>query len=184
MTLEIDNLQATFAGADRAAFVHSARRIAECPGRVFVLPADCVAGVGAMIVDLLSNLRDGVVLAEGNAVRLGKLLGQTNADDVAIVIDQRRYDRWLLRALDILSESGAHIVAFSDSPLSPLAAVAQASFTVSAEGAGAFDSQVATLALGQALVAAVAAHLAPTAAKRLDSAESNWTALQALSDDF
>lgn len=184
MALEIDNIQNTFAAIDRTAFTRAAKRIADCPGRVFVLPADCVAGIGARIVDLLSDLRDGVVLAEGNAVHLGKVLRQVGRDDVAIVLDQRRYDRWLLRALNILSSSGAYIIAASDSQLSPLAAAADASFAVSAEGLGPFDSQIATLAFGQALVAAAAGHLVPTAAARLDSADANWTALQALSDDF
>jgi DNA-binding MurR/RpiR family transcriptional regulator len=183
LNLEIDNLQSTFAAIDRRAFEQAARRIAKCPGRVFVLPGDCVTGIGAMIVDLLSDLRDGVVMVEGNPVRLGKLLRQTDGDDVALIIDMRRYDRWLLSALGILAESGAYVVAFSDSPLSPMAGVAKTAFTVSAEGAGPFDSQVATLALAQALIAAVAVHLAPTATARLDSAESNWSTLQALTDD-
>jgi DNA-binding MurR/RpiR family transcriptional regulator len=63
-------------------------------------------------------------------------LRQTNSDDVAVVIDQHRYVQWLLGALDILSDSDTHIVAFSDSPLSPLVATTHASFVVNAEGTG------------------------------------------------
>ena len=184
LTLEISNLQGTFAAVDRDAFEEEARRIAECSGRVLILPGECLAGIGAVIADRLSDLRDGVVLVEGNTVRLGKILRQTNSDDIAVVIDQRRYDRWILGALDILSNSDTHIVAFSDSPLSPLAASAHASFVVNAEGSGPFDSQVATLALGQALVARAATYLAPAASARLDSAEHNWTVLHALSEDL
>ena len=73
--------------------------------------------------------------------------------DVAIVIDFRRYDVWILRALDIVVEANAYVIAISDSPLSPLASVADAAFTVSAVGTGPFDSHVVTLALIQALIA-------------------------------
>jgi DNA-binding MurR/RpiR family transcriptional regulator len=184
LTQEISNLQATFAEVDRGNFENEAKLIANCKGRVFILAGDCLAGIGALISDRLSQVRDGVVLVDGNAVRIGKLLRSACRDDVALVIDQRRYDQFLLRALDILSSGNTHIIAFSDSPLSPIAAPAQASFIVSAEGHGPFDSQVANLALGQALVARVAVHLIPTATARLDSEENNWNVLQALTEDF
>lgn len=182
LALEIENLHATFDSVDRGAFAAAVRKVAECPGRVLVMPAECAVGVGEVIADQLSTLRDGVVLVYGNAVRLGKIIGQVSGRDTVLVFDQRRYDRWLLQALDIVSQGGAYVIAFSDSPLSPLAAIANASFTVSSAGPGPFDSQVTTLALGQALVAAVSEHLAPTAATRLDRAESNWAAMQALSE--
>jgi len=180
---EIDNLHATFDSVDRVKFASAVRKVALCPGRVLVMPAECAAGVGEVIADQLSTLRDGVVLVRGNAVRLGKIIGQVSSRDTALVFDQRRYDRWLLQALDIVSHAGAYVAAFSDSPLSPLAAVADASFTVNSAGPGPFESQVTTLALGQALVAAVSAHLAATAATRLDRAETNWAAMQALSEE-
>ena len=184
LTLEISNLQATFAGIDREAFEDEARRIAECQGRVLIFAGECLAGIGALIADRLSDLRDGIVLVEGNNVRIGKALRQANCNDIAIVIDQRRYDEWILAALHILLDAEVHILAFSDSPLSPLAASAHASFVVNAEGNGPFDSQVATLALGQALVASTTPHLALAATARLDSAEQNWSVLQALSSNL
>jgi DNA-binding MurR/RpiR family transcriptional regulator len=184
LTLEISNLQTTFASVDRDVFEDEAEHIANCNGRVFVLAGDCLAGIGHLISDRLSDVRDGVVLVEGNSVRLGNLLRSAGASDVALVLDQRRYDRFLLGALEILSSAGTRIISFSDSPLSPLAASAQASFIVSAEGPGPFDSQVGNLALAQALVARVAFHLIPTATARLDSAENNWAVLDALTDEF
>lgn len=182
LTLAVENLHATFSGVDYARFTEAAERIARCSGRVFVLPGECVMGAGGLIVDQLSNLRDGIVFVDGNATKIGKLLRQAGEDDVTIVIDQSRYDRWLLDALSILTTGRTYVIAFSDSPISPLAAVAQAAFTINAEGAGPFDSQIATLALGEALIAAVATFLAQPATERLDSVEQNWRALNALTD--
>jgi DNA-binding MurR/RpiR family transcriptional regulator len=65
-------------------------------------------------------------------------------------------------------------VALTDSPLSPLAAVATVSFTVAAEGAGPFDSHVGTLALVNALVTGVAGRRRDSAARRLDRLEAAW----------
>jgi DNA-binding MurR/RpiR family transcriptional regulator len=183
MQVETDNLSSTFTGIDQAQFAEAGRKLALAPGRVLVLAAECVAHIGAMFVDLLSTIRQDVIVAGGNAVRLAKIIGQPTGDDVVLVMDQRRYDRWLLRALSILAEQGAYIIAISDSPLSPLARAADAAFTVSAAGAGPFDSQVATLALCQALVTNASSHIISAATSRLDAVEANWASLEALTDD-
>ena len=70
--------------------------------------------------------------------------------------------------------AGALIVAMTDSRLSPLAALASASFVVAAESAGPFDSHVGTLALVNALVAGIADGLQTIATERLDAIERSW----------
>jgi DNA-binding MurR/RpiR family transcriptional regulator len=182
LSFELDNLHDTFGRVDRADFDDAAKRLAECPGRVLIVAAECASGVGELIADQLAMLRRDVVLVGGNEVRVGKLLASAGPDDAALVIDQRRYDRWVLKALRLIEASGACIISFSDSPLSPLADASAVAFTVSARGSGPFDSQVATLALGYALVAAVAARLTLHAADLLDRTEDNWLAMNALDD--
>lgn len=182
LAFELDNLQDTLGQADRPSFDEAAKRMAECPGRVLIMAAECAAGVGDLIADQLAMLRDGVTKVGGNDLHVGKLLASAGADDTALVIDQRRYDRWVLNALKLIAGSGVYVISFSDSQLSPLADAAKVAFTVSARGPGPFDSQVASLALGYALVAAVASLLAPSAAERLDRLEDNWRALAALDE--
>jgi DNA-binding MurR/RpiR family transcriptional regulator len=180
LAFELDNLQDTFGRVDRDSFDAAASRVARCPGRVLIIAAECAAGVGSLLCDHLAMLRDGVTQVAGNDVHVGKLLASTGPDDTALVIDQRRYDGWLIRALKVVAGSGVYVVSFSDSPLSPLAEASRAAFTVSARGSGPYDSQVAALALGYALVAAVAARLAEPAAGRLDRVEENWRVLDAI----
>ena len=62
LELEIDNLQTTFGGLDRAAFHAAAEHLARCPGRVLMIASDCVGGIGVAAADTLGTLRDGVVL--------------------------------------------------------------------------------------------------------------------------
>lgn len=183
LAFELDNLQDTLGQIDRPSFDEAAKRIAECPGRVLIMAAECAAGVGDLLADQLAMMRDGVTKVGGNDLHVGKLLASAGPDDTALVIDQRRYDRWILNALKLIEGSGVYIISFSDSQLSPLADASKVAFTVSARGPGPFDSQVASLALGQALAAAVAALLAPSAAARLDRLEDNWRALGALDEE-
>jgi DNA-binding MurR/RpiR family transcriptional regulator len=180
LAFELDNLQETFGKVDRAGFDEAAKRIAECPGRVLIIAGEGVAGVGDLLADQLAMLRDGVTNVAGNDLRVGKLLAAAGPDDTALIIDQRRYDRWVLNALKLMTRSGAYIISFSDSPLSPLADVSGSAFTVSARGPGPFDSQVAALALGNALAAAVATLLTSSAAARLDQVEDSWRTLGAI----
>jgi DNA-binding MurR/RpiR family transcriptional regulator len=180
LAFELDNLQETLGRVDQASFDEAAKRMAECRGQVLIIAAECAAGVGDLLADQLAMLRDRVVKVGGNDLHVGKLLAAAGPDDAALLIDQRRYDRWVLNALRLVSSSGVYIVSFSDSPLSPLAEASSAAFTVRAHGAGPFDSHVAALALGYALVAAVAARLASPAADRLDRLEDNWRVLDAI----
>lgn len=182
LSFELDNLQDTFGRVDKVSFDQAAKRMAECRGRVLIIAAECAAGVGDLLGDQLAMLRDGVVKVGGNDLHVGKLLASAGPDDTAVVIDQRRYDRWVLNALHLVAGSGAYIISLSDSPLSPLAEASAAAFTVSARGPGPFDSQVASLALGYAFVAAVAGLLATPAAGRLDRLEDNWRVLGAIDD--
>lgn len=180
LAFELDNLQETLGKIDQASFDEAAKRIAECPGRVLIIAGEGAAGVGDLLADQLAMLRDGVTKVGGNDLHVGKLLAATGPDDTALVIDQRRYDRWVLNALKLVTRSGAYVISFSDSPLSSLADASASTFTVSARGPGPFDSQVAALALGDALAAAVATLLASSAAARLDQVEDNWRALGAI----
>ena len=114
---------------------------------------------------------------------VARSLAQAGRDDVAIVIDLRRYERWVVEATERLARQRVDLVAVSDSLLSPIAASAGIAFVVSADGAGPFDSHVGTLAILNALVTGVAARLRHSATDRLDRVEDAWRDSGALVDD-
>ncbi len=134
----------------------------------------------AVVADQLQMLRPDVGMLEGNAQRIGRTLADLGDSDTVVAIDFRRYDQWLLTTARHVRRSGGFLVGCSDSPLSPLAELADIAFTVSVEGVSPFDSYVAAVALAGALVAGVARRLTPTAKARLDRIETNWRALGAL----
>jgi DNA-binding MurR/RpiR family transcriptional regulator len=180
MATELDNVQSTLEAVDRQAFERAVAALA-CPGsRVVVLSGEASQGIARHVVGELSLLREGVELLAGTEVAVVRTIALLDQGDTCLVLDLRRYDRWVLDAARKAGERGATLLALTDSALSPLALLADASFTVVAIGAGPFDSHVATLALLNALVTAVADRLRSSATDRLDRIELAWRTTGAL----
>jgi len=177
---EVDNVAATLHAVDADALADVVIRIADDASRVFVLSGDASAGIAHQMVGELRTLRDRVDLIGGNDVAVQRAVSLLASNDVVVAIDLRRYDRWLVEAAQGAAERGVFLVAITDSLLSPLASLAQRTFTVSAAGVGVFDSHVGTLALSNLLVAGVADRRRAQATDRLDRAEAAWQTVRAL----
>ena len=172
--LEVDNVQATLGAVDGAAFSRAVELICRPGASVYVLSGEAERGVATQFESELAVLRPGVAPLSGSDVAVAKTLALLEPDDVVVAIDLRRYERWVLETTSRAAAAGAHVIAISDSLLSPLARVATASFVVSAGGAGPFDSHVGTLALLNALVAGCAGRLRESAKERIDRIEAAW----------
>jgi DNA-binding MurR/RpiR family transcriptional regulator len=182
MATELDNVQSTLEQADREAFDRTVAALSSRTARVAVLSGEASAGIAHQAVGELSLLREGVELVVGTEVAVVRAIALLGPGDACLVIDLRRYDRWVLEAARLAGERGVTLIALTDSALSPLALEADASFTVVAASAGPFDSHVATLALLNAMVAAVADRLRTSATDRLDRIEAAWRSAGALID--
>ena len=158
-------------------------RLADDTAPVLVLSGVASRGVALQFVGDLDQLRPGVRLLDGTQVDVVRTLAVTDPGATLVVLDLRRYERWLIDALTAARERGAWTVAVTDSVLSPLAAVAERSFVVAAASTGPFDSHVGTLALLNLFVVEVAAARRERAAERLDAIEGAWSAADALTDD-
>lgn len=177
---EADNVLRTLDAVDRGAFDRAVRLLADRRRSVLVLAGAAEDGIGTALHDALDLLRPGTARLAGSPVAVSSRLAHLERGDVLVAIDLRRYERWVLEAASQATGAGGVVVALTDSPLSPLAALAEVTFSVTAEGAGPFDSHVGTLALANALVAGVAAALRASATTRLDRIEAAWVAANAL----
>lgn len=188
LTVELDNVSATLTGVDPAAFEAAVRLLAggrpsrSPSSRVLVLSGDASHGIAVVLATELGLLRPGVEQLTGSEVRVARSLAQVRPSDVMVVLDLPRYDRWVLSAAARAAAAGVHLVAVTDSALSPLAGSAEVRLVVAAAGAGPFDSHVGMLALGNALVTGVAARLRRGATERLDRVEAAWRETGALVD--
>jgi len=182
LQLELDNVTTTLRALEGPALAEAVDHLADLGSRLFVLSGDASQGVARQVVGDLHALRDDVALIDGNDVTVRRTIAQLRESDVLLTIDLRRYDRWLVDAAKAARARGVWCVAITDSLLSPLAALADRTFTVAAGGGGPFDSHVGTLALLNVLVAGVADRLRREATQRLDRAEQAWQAGDALTD--
>jgi len=172
---DLENVRATLAAIEPDAFDDAIALLSDRRRRVFVLAGEIARGVGIVLVTQLDLLRDGVVALGGTPVRIARQLADVAEGDVVIAIEHRRYERWLLDALEQARAAGAEVIALTDRALSPVAEDARQTFVVAAEGVGPFDSHTASLALVNALGAGVAAKLRKTATQRLDQIETSWS---------
>ena len=133
-----------------------------------------LVGAALLFADHLGLLRADVHLLDGPDPRLARRLADLKRGDALVVIDFRRYERWVVTTVDRAVAAGARVIAVTDSSLSPLADHADATFVVRADGAGPFDSHTGTIAVLNLLLAAVATRLRRTATDRLDRIEAAW----------
>ncbi|MEO7429826.1 MAG: MurR/RpiR family transcriptional regulator [Acidimicrobiales bacterium] len=180
---EAENVRRTLAAVDRASYDATVILLADAKRAIHVVAGDAEAGIGTFLADALDLLRPTVGRVGGSAPAIARQLAHTRAQDVLVAVDLRRYERWVLDAVAQASARGLVVIAITDSVLSPLAQQASATFVVTAEGAGPFDSHVGTLALVNALATGVARCLQRTAVTRLDRIEAAWRDTGALTPD-
>jgi len=182
LAADLENVHATLEAVEPAAF-RTAVTLLTAPSRpVAVLSGEATHGIAHVLATDLAMLRRGVDLVAGSEVAVGRALALLPPRAVIVAVDLRRYERWVLRAVSAASARGAKLIAVTDSAISPLATDADAAFVVAAASPGPFDSQVGTLSLVNALVAAVAARLRRSATGRLDRVEAAWREADALTD--
>jgi DNA-binding MurR/RpiR family transcriptional regulator len=178
----VANVAETIDNLNRQAFDEVVDLLSDLRRAVLVLAGEAEHGVAMQFLHDLSALRDSVSVVAGNEVALRRQLALSPAGSTLVVIDLRRYERWLLDAVTFAGELGHTIVACTDGPLSPLAMGAEHSFMLAARSLSPFDSHVGTLALLELIVAAVAERLRDTAASRLERVETAWAAARSLTD--
>lgn len=174
LQLEIHNLHQTLERLDSDSLAAIVNGLADLNAHVALLSGNASAGVVQQWMEDLCALRPDVQSLAGNPVQVGRNIAQLSQNDVLVVVDLRRYDAWVIHAVQMAHEQGVRIFAVVDSVLSPLAQYAEQTLVVCAEGAGPFDSHVGTLALFNVIAAGVAQKLKSTATERLEQAENAW----------
>ncbi|HEY1737814.1 MAG TPA: MurR/RpiR family transcriptional regulator [Acidimicrobiia bacterium] len=172
---DLENVRRTIESIDAKDFRDTIELVADRRHRVFVLAGELSGAPARMLAQQLDLLRDGVLLIDAPGPRVSRQLVDLDRGDLLVVLDLRRYERWILDAVARADERGALVIALTDSRLSPLAAQARYTFTIEARGIGPFDSAAGAMAFVHAFVAAVARRLRRSATGRLDEIEASWS---------
>jgi DNA-binding MurR/RpiR family transcriptional regulator len=176
LELELDNVRSTLSALRPELLEAIVGHLADLSRAVLVISGDASGGVARQLTGDLLALRDGVELVDGNPVAVRRRMAAMTGREVVLALDLRRYDHWVVDAVESARATGCWVAALTDSLLSPLAAAADATVVVNAASAGPFDSHVGTLAVGNLVVAACADRLRRQATDRLGRAEAAWTA--------
>jgi DNA-binding MurR/RpiR family transcriptional regulator len=172
---DLENVRRTLESIDEREFLDTVELVADRRHRVFVLASELSGAPGRVLAQHLDLLRDGVQLIDGAGPSVSRKLVDLEPGDVLVVLDLRRYERWLLDAVARADQRGALVIALTDSRLSPLAEHARYTFTLEARGVGPFDSAAGAMALVHAFAAAIAQRLRRSATGRLDEIEASWS---------
>lgn len=125
----------------------------------------------------LSMVRPGVRTLEEHSY--GTDLSDAGPRDAAVVFDFFRYRRQVATAARVFRDSGVTIVAITDSPLSPLAELADTWCQIKVPAVGPFDSSAPIVLMCELLVASVAQELQDDATNRIDRIETLWEETEA-----
>jgi len=96
--------------------------------------------------------------------------------DVVVAFDFARYRRHATLVTRSLADAGVQVVAVTDGPLSPLAALTDTWCGIQVPAVGPFDSSVPAVIVAELLVAQVASELRDAARDKIDRTEALWEA--------
>jgi DNA-binding MurR/RpiR family transcriptional regulator len=182
VNVALANVQATLDGASEASIDALAARLADLGRPVRVLSGDATAGVTLQFISQLHQLRPEVQVLGGSEVAVRRDIAVLSPEATVLVVDLRRYERWVLDAHAMLADRGIWTAGITDSMLSPIAARSAVTLLVTAASESPFDSHVGTLALLELIAGRVARELRASATDRLATVEAAWRSGEALTD--
>jgi len=174
LSIELANVQATLDAVDEQILSELVERLADVERPVRIVSGEDTLGVATQFVTQLEQLRPGVGLLIGSEVAVRRQVSVLDASASVVMIDVRRYERWVLETQSMLSERGIWTAGLTDSMLSPIAARAAVTLLVTAGSDAPFDSHVGTLALLNLIASRVAVELRAYATDRLATVEAAW----------
>ena len=172
---EMDRLAAGFESAAAAAARGEIQAIAERAASaeaVWIVSGETSLAGAHALHSGLSMIRPRVHLVEEHS--LGRDLVDAGPDDLGIAIDFYRYRRSSVVGVRALSNHEVPIAAITDSPLAPLAAMAEVLCQLTVPAVGPFDSSVPAVVVAELIVAEVTAITRGDAQERIDQLEALW----------
>lgn len=155
VALDRANIARSFAGIADATWEAVAAQLARAP-RVHVMGLRKCHAPAYLLGYLLGLLREDVATVTGTGGALTDELRRVRSGDCFVAISIHRYSADTVRAAQWARRRGAHVVALTDTPVSPLAAAAHETIYVEASSASVLRSMTAFTSIVQAMCGAVA----------------------------
>jgi DNA-binding MurR/RpiR family transcriptional regulator len=166
-----DNLRQTLGLIDTAQFDEVATRLADLERGVFILGGRITGSLADYLFKHLQVIRPRVrLLGDSPAVWPHDLLNAERGD-LVVIFDIRRYENVLLKFAELAQAQGLDIALLTDRWGSPVSRHARYRFNCHTEAPSTWDSNVALLAIAEALVAQVQELTWATSKPRMEALE-------------
>lgn len=161
------NLAQTFANIDTAQFDAAARALAGAPG-LYAVGGRITRSLAEYAFTHFQAIRDGVRYLTAAPASWPHYVIDMGEGDALLIFDMRRYEDNLLRLARIAAGRGVRVILVTDQWASPVAGVAEVTFNCWGEIPSAWDSNIATLSVVEALIAATQEERWPDARDRFE----------------
>jgi DNA-binding MurR/RpiR family transcriptional regulator len=172
---DIDNIRATRESLDLKEFESIVRVLTrQRKGKVYVAGAKNAYAVAAYLQTHLNMCMKDVHILDARHSLLADNLLWVDEHDVLLVISIRRYAKTVYQAARHFHSVGARVLAITDSPLSPIAGVADHRLLIHTASNSPFDSFTAVFCLCGALISAVSLRRKKEVDALLKHGETIW----------
>lgn len=170
------NIGQTFANIDTEHFDAAARMIADTEAHLYIVGGRITQALAAYAFTHFQAVRERVTHMTASSATWPHYVLDMNPRDILLMFDIRRYETNLMRLAEIATARGVRVVLVTDQWLSPAARYAEHSFTCWVEIPSAWDSNVSTMMLLEALIAAVQEEHWPRTRERYEQLEELFNA--------
>lgn len=170
------NIAQTFANIDSARFDAAARLLADIDGRLYLVGGRITRALADYAFTHFQAVRGRVTHMNSSSATWPHYVLDMVPGDTLLMFDIRRYEVSLQRLAEMAAARGVQVVLITDQWMSPIADLATYSFRGWVEIPSAWDSNVSTMMLLEALIAAVQEERWPAARDRYERLDEIFNA--------
>ena len=149
-----DNLSQTFSNVDSGQFDAAVRQLAKTEGRLYVVGGRITRALADYAFTHFQAIRQRVTHMTSSSATWPHYVLDMEEGDTLLLFDVRRYETNLQRLAELAAERGVKVVLITDQWASPIAAVAAHTFNCWVEIPSAWDSNISTMMVLEAMIAA------------------------------
>lgn len=170
------NIEQTFANIDTAEFDTAVRQLSDHNQHLFVVGGRITRALADYAFTHFQAVRERVTHMTASSATWPHYVLDMGVGDTLLMFDIRRYETNLLRLAEIAKERDVKVILITDQWLSPVVSVADHTFNCWVEIPSAWDSNVATMMLLEALIAAVQEESWPRTRERYERLDELFNA--------
>ncbi len=156
--IEVNNIRNTIIGANEEQVLKIVQLLAASTPQIFIVSARSKPFALAYYFYIqIQLIRSGVKLLDTDKQMIAHELSSVSKSDLLVVFHMRRYSKTNIEIVNTFRKTGGGtVVAFTDSPISPLGRIADISFVIDTKSPSLFDSYTAGFSLINLIIAKLA----------------------------